>query len=391
MDPDRFRDRPSGRLMQVGQGEIAYWAFVPTPLPPTLVPDWELARGLSEADRALGELAGVGRTTPNPHLLIGPFMRREAVLSSRIEGTQADIVDLYAYEVGQLPLPGMELSPSEADVREVLNYVRALEYGLERLNTLPVSLRLIRELHERLLAGVRGEHATPGEFRRRQNWIGRPGCTLNEATFVPPPVPQMRDALDAFEKYLHVGDVHPPLVRLAMVHFQFEAIHPFVDGNGRIGRLLISLLLVQWDLMPLPLLYLSAFFHRHRQDYYELLMAVSERGAWLDWIFFFLRGVAEQAQDAIFRAKRLQDLQATWRQRLTRPRGSALPLRLAESLFASPVLTIPEAQRLLGVTYPSAQRNVQKLVEAGILRQAGESSYGRTFVATEILQVIGES
>jgi Fic family protein len=333
----------------------------------------------------------VGRTTPNPHLLIGPFMRREAVLSSRIEGTQADIVDLYAYEVGQLPLPGMELSPSEADVREVLNYVRALEYGLERLNTLPVSLRLIRELHERLLAGVRGEHATPGEFRRRQNWIGRPGCTLNEATFVPPPVPQMRDALDAFEKYLHVGDVHPPLVRLAMVHFQFEAIHPFVDGNGRIGRLLISLLLVQWDLMPLPLLYLSAFFHRHRQDYYELLMAVSERGAWLDWIFFFLRGVAEQAQDAIFRAKRLQDLQAAWRQRLTRPRGSALPLRLAESLFASPVLTIPEAQRLLGVTYPSAQRNVQKLVEAGILRQVGESSYGRTFVATEILQVIGES
>jgi Fic family protein len=391
MDPDRFRDSPSGRLMQVGQGETAYWAFVPTPLPPTLVPDWELAHGLSEADRALSELAGVGRTMPNPHLLIGPFMRREAVLSSRIEGTQADIVDLYAYEVGQLPLPGMELPPSEADVREVLNYVRALEYGLERLNTLPVSLRLIRELHERLLAGVRGEHATPGEFRRRQNWIGRPGCTLNEATFVPPPVPHMRDALDALEKYLHGRDVHPPLVRLAMVHYQFEAIHPFVDGNGRIGRLLISLLLVQWDLMPLPLLYLSAFFHRHCQDYYELLMAVSERGAWRGWILFFLRGVAEQAQDAIFRAKRLQDLQATWRQRLTRPRGSALPLRLAESLFASPVLTIPEAQRLLGVTYPSAQRNVQKLVEAGILQQVGESSYGRTFVATEILQVIGES
>jgi Fic family protein len=223
---------------------------------------------------------------PNPHLLIGPFMRREAVLSSRIEGTQADIVDLYAYEVGQLPLPGMELPPSEGDVREVLNYVHALEYGLERLNTLPVSLRLIRELHDRLLTGVRGEHATPGEFRRRQNWIGRPGCTLNEATFVPPPVPQMRNALDAFEKYLNSGDLHPPLVRLALAHYQFEAIHPFVDGNGRIGRLLISLLLVQWDLMPLPLLYLSAFFHRHRQDYYERLMAVSERDAWRDWILF---------------------------------------------------------------------------------------------------------
>jgi Fic family protein len=391
MEPDRFRNSPSGQLLRVGQGETAYWAFVPNPLPPNLAPDWEITRRLSEADRALSELSGVGRTMPNPHLLIGPFMRREAVLSSRIEGTQADIADLYAYEVGQLPLPGMEPAPSEADVREVLNYVRALEYGLERLNTLPVSLRLIRELHERLLVGVRGEHATPGEFRSRQNWIGQSGCTPNQATFVPPPVPQMHQALDAFEKYLHSGDVHPPLVRLGMVHYQFEAIHPFVDGNGRIGRLLISLLLVQWDLMPLPLLYLSAFFHRHRQDYYELLMAVSERGAWRDWILFFLQGVAEQAQDAILRAKRLQDLQAAWRQRLIRPRGSALPLRLAESLFTMPVLTIPEAQRLLGVTYPSAQRNVKKLVEVGILQQVGESSYGKTFMAAEILQVIGES
>jgi Fic family protein len=169
MDPDRFRNSPSGRLAQIGQGETAYWAFMPNPLPPDLAPDWELARRLSDADRALSELAGVGRTMPNPHLLIGPFMRREAVLSSRIEGTQAGIADLYAYEVGQLPLPGMEPAPSEADVREVLNYVRALEYGLERLSTLSVSLWLIRELHERLLAGVRGEQAMPGEFRTRQN------------------------------------------------------------------------------------------------------------------------------------------------------------------------------------------------------------------------------
>jgi Fic family protein len=200
----------------------------------------------------------------------------------------------------------------------------------------------------------------------------------------------MHEALDALEKYLHCDDGRPPLVRLALFHYQFEAIHPFVDGNGRMGRLLLSLLLVEWELIPLPLLYLSAFFHRHRQDYYDLLMAVSERGAWRDWLLFFLRGVAEQAQDAILRAKRLQDLQAAWRQRLIRPRGSALPLRLAESLFASPVLTIPEAQRLLSVTYPSAQRNVQKLVEAGILRQVGASSYGKTYVADEILQVIGD-
>lgn len=391
MNPDRFRNSPSGQLVRVGQGEVAYSAFVPHPLPPDLAPDWELARGLSDADRALSELAGVGRTMPNPHLLIGPFVRREAVLSSRIEGTEADITDLYAYEAGQLALPGLESPPPEADVQEVLNYVRALEYGLERLDTLPVSLRLMRELHQRLLSGVRGEHATPGEFRSRQNWIGPFNCTLNEASFVPPPVPQMHEALGALEKYLHRDQVHPPLLRLALIHYQFEVIHPFVDGNGRIGRLLLTLLMVEWDLMPLPLLYLSAFFHRRRQEYYDLLMAVSEHGAWQDWILFFLQGVAEQAQDAILRAKQLQDLQAAWRQRLIRPRGSALPLRLAESLFTLPVLTIPEAQRLLDVTYHSARNTVHNLVSAGILHQVGESSYGKTFMATEILEVIGES
>jgi Fic family protein len=200
----------------------------------------------------------------------------------------------------------------------------------------------------------------------------------------------MHEALEALEKYLHSDSVHPSLVRLALVHYQFEAIHPFVDGNGRIGRLLISLLLVEWGLLPLPLLYLSAFFHRHQQEYYELLMAVSERGAWRDWITFFLQGVAEQARDAIVRAKRLQDLQGAWRDRLAKAR-SALPLRLADSLSDSPVLTIPQAQRHLGVTYRSAQRNVQKLVAAGILQQVGESSYGKTFLAAEILQALGES
>jgi Fic family protein len=389
MNLNDFRDSPSGQLVKVGTGEVAYWAFVPHPLPPQIPADWELTGAVSEADRALSELAGVGRTMPNPHLLIGPFVRREAVLSSRIEGTQTDIADLYAYEAGQLPLPGMEpAAPPESDVQEVLNYVRALEYGLQRVDDLPVSLRLIRELHERLMAGVRGEHATPGEFRRSQNWVGRPGCTLDEAQFVPPPVLQMLEALDAFEKYLHSGNVYPPLVRLALIHYQFEAIHPFIDGNGRIGRLLTSLLLVQWGLLPLPLLYLSAYFYRLRQDYYDLLMAISQRGAWQDWLQYFLRGVTEQAQDAIMRAKHLQDLQAAWRDRLTRVRTSTLLLRLVDGLFESPVITIPEAQRLLKVTYPSAQRNVEKLVEAGILQQIGESSYGKTFVAVEILEII---
>ncbi|MDY7077148.1 MAG: Fic/DOC family N-terminal domain-containing protein [Chloroflexota bacterium] len=333
MNPERFRNSTAGRPVRVGQGEAAYWAFVPHPLPPDLPADWEFARSLSEADRALSELAGVGRTMPNPHLLIGPFVRREAVLSSRIEGTQADITNLYAYEAGQLPLPGVEPAPPESDVREVLNYVRALEYGLERLDTLPVSLRLIRELHERLMTDVRGEYATPGEFRRSQNWIGPPNCTLNEARFVPPPVPQ---------------------------------------------------------LLSLPLLYLSAYFYRYRQDYYDLLLAVSKRGDWRDWVLFFLRGVTSQAQDAIVCAKQLQDLQITWRERLMQVRTSALLLRLADSLFASPVITIPEAKRLLNVTYPSAQRSIEKLVRAGVLRPVDDASYGKTYLAAEILDIIAE-
>jgi Fic family protein len=391
MNPERFQKSPSGRLLKVGEDKAAYWAFVPHRLPPAQSIEKELVRILSDADRALGELAGLGRAIPNPHLLIGPFVRREAVLSSRIEGTQADITDLYAYEAKQLPLPGLKPSPAESDVHEVLNYVRAMEYGLKRLDTLPVSLRLIRELHERLMEGVRGEQATPGEFRRSQNWIGRPGCVLNDADFVPPPVNEMQEALDAFEKYLHSKNDDPPLVRLAFIHYQFEAIHPFLDGNGRIGRLLISLLLVNWNLLPLPLLYLSAFFEKYRNEYYELLMKVSENGAWHEWVIFFLRGVKEQAQDAIVRAKRLQDLQMGWKEKLSQARASALVLRLADSLFVSPLITIPEAQRISGVKqYHTARKSIEKLVSVGILKQLGESSYGKTFIAEEIFRTIGE-
>lgn len=390
MNPDRFQSSPSGQVIKVGRGEAAYWAYIPNPLPPDLAPDWELTTVLSEADRALSELAGVGRTLPNPHLLIGPFVRREAVLSSRIEGTVTDITDLYAYEAGQLPLPGLGSAPAKADAQEVLNYVRALEYGLERVKTLPISLRLVRELHEKLLTGVRGEHATPGEFRRAQNWIGPLGCSLAEAAFVPPPVEQMTESLAAFEKYLHeLASIHPPLIRLALIHYQFEAIHPFVDGNGRIGRLLLSLLLVEWGLLSLPLFYLSAYFHRHRDDYYDLLMAVSERGDWRGWIRFFLLGVAEQAQDAVVRAARLQDLREYWHRQLAQTRTSALLLRLADNLFSKPILTISEAHRFLGVSYPSAGSSIHKLLEAGILRQAGKASYGKVFFAPEILQILG--
>lgn len=389
MDPTLFEKNTPGRLLRVGQGEDAYWSFVPNPLPPDLPPDAELVRALFDATYSLAELGTMGRVLPNPHLLIGPFLRREAVLSSRIEGTRTSIADLYAYEAGQLPMLGLEPAVPEADVREVLNYVTALEYGLQRLSTLPVSLRLMRELHQHLMQGVRGEHAAPGEFRRSPNWIG--GRNPNDAAFVPPPVPEMEEALDAFEKYLHSEDPdNTPLVRLALIHYQFEAIHPFLDGNGRIGRLLISLLLVHWKLLPLPLLYLSAYFERHRDRYCDLLLAVSQRGAWRDWVLFFLEGLAVQSRDASARARRLQNLQAEWRVKVAKARSSGLLSRLADNLFLSPVITIPQAQKVLDVTYHSAQGNVEKLVDAGILSAGPDSSRGKVFIAQDILRILSE-
>jgi Fic family protein len=391
MKLERFQNSPAGHLLKVWQAQPPYWAFAPNPLPPQIEFDHTLVNTLSEADRALGELAGLGRTLPNPNLLIRPFMRREAVLSSRIEGTQADVADLYAYEAKQLALPLGPSAATDTDVREVFNYVRALEYGLERLSTLPVSLRLIREVHEILMKGVRGEFATPGEFRRTQNWIGRPGCTLEDATYVPPPVAEMQEALGDLEKYLYADDPLPPLIRLALIHYQFEAIHPFIDGNGRIGRLLISLLLINWNLQPVPLLYLSAYFERQRDAYYDHLLAVSEQGNWQAWLEFFLRGVSIQSRDAIARVRQIQDLQSQWREQLTQTRASALLLRLVDSLFDAPMLTIPQAQKLLGVTYRSASQNIQKLVEAGILHAAGATPEGRVFVARDILRAVAES
>jgi Fic family protein len=389
MDPERFTDSTAGRVIQVGRGQEAYWAFVPHDLPPALDWDKKLVLALAEAERSLGELAGLGRIIPNPHLLVGPFIRREAVLSSRIEGTETDIADLYGYEAGQLPLPGLgRPGASESDAREVLNYVRALEYGLERLNTLPVSLRLIRELHERLMEGVRGERATPGEFRRSQNWIGRPGCTLNEADFVPPAPSQMRTGLEAFESYLHEKDDQPELVRLAFIHYQFEAIHPFLDGNGRIGRLLLSLLLVHWGLLPLPLLYLSAFFERHRDEYYDLLMAVSERGAWKEWVEFFLRGVAEQARDAVGRAKRLQDLQIEWRRQLQDIGVSGWLLGLADLLFETPLVSAQVVQNRFGVSHPTAMKGLRRLEGMGIVREITGKERNKLYLSTAVVDTV---
>lgn len=379
MDTAQFQNSPSGRLVRVIDG---YWAFVPNPLPPKL--DWSdaLVSLTSKADLALGTLSGLGETLPNPHLLIYPFVRKEAVLSSRIEGTQSSLSDLLLFEATR--------TEKQRDVKEVQNYVRAMEHGLKRLDELPLSLRLIRELHAILMEGVRGEQATPGEFRQSQNWIGSPGCTLNDATFVPPPMAEMKEALDHLEKFLNADTQLPPLVELALIHYQFETIHPFLDGNGRIGRLLITLFLCQRGILNKPLLYLSAFFERHRQEYYDRLLEVSRRGAWGQWLEFFLQAVIKQSNDAVWRARRLLDLHRTYYQTSLGKHLSPTATELVELIFVRPVLNAKVAQEYLKVTFPAAQKAINALIEEDILAEITGGKRNKAYVAKEILEILEE-
>lgn len=336
---------------------------------------------LSTADRAIGELAGVGRALPNPELLTAPIIRREAVLSSRIEGTRASLSDLVLFEID---------TPTESDrgdVREVFNYVAALDRVLSPNRRVPLSLPLLLEAHETLLSGVRGSYATPGEFRRSQNWIGPPGCTLDQATYVPPPPERLWDCLDAFEKFLYAEHDLPPLAIIGCLHYQFEAIHPFVDGNGRVGRLLIVLLLIEWGLLPAPLLDISAWIEPRRLDYYDRLLAVSTDADWAGWLGFFLEGVAVQALDAVGRARRLHQLRDEYRARVTTARASSLLPQLVDALFATPAMTINRAKQVLGVTHRAATLSVEKLVEAGMLTEVSPRGRTRLFIADEILAV----
>lgn len=359
-----------------------YLAYIPSPLPPNLPWTPELVRALSEADRLIGRLAGEGGQLPNPHLLMRPFVRREAVLSSRIEGTQATLGELLAAEAGA----AVERSPQ--DLREVGNYVVALEYGLQRLKDLPLSLRLVRELHEKLMRGVRGDAATPGEFRRSQNWIGTPGCTLTNATYVSPPPSELMACLGDWEKFLHDHKL-PPLVQIALAHYQFEAIHPFLDGNGRVGRLLITLFLVERSILPTPLLYLSAFFEATRRDYYSRLLAVSERGEWEAWVQYFLHGVARQSEDALNRAVRINKLIADWRVAVADVSSKSLMMVL-ELLAGNPFLMVKNAAQKLGIAFTTAQRAVEKLEKLSIVRKVGEGKRDRVYCAKAILDILEE-
>jgi Fic family protein len=323
---------------------------------------------------------------PFPRLLVQPFIRREAVLSSRIEGTRASLTDLYNYESAQLSF----LEPDN-DVREVHNYVLALDYGLERLKTLPVSLRLFRELHAKLLEGVRGGQLTPGNFRRTQNWIGPAGSTIETATYVPPPVDEMLDALGAMEKFIHTNTDLPALVRAGMIHYQFEAIHPFLDGNGRVGRLLVILLLREWGVLPQPLLNLSAYFERYRQEYYDRLLAVSQRGKWEEWLRFFLRGITVQAQDGIFRMTQLQGIRTRYEELVLADRNPQRMTAVIDFVFSRPILTLRQLESALDIPYMATKRYIDKLVEAGVLQETTGYARNRVFIASEIFQALENS
>lgn len=377
MNPEDYKAPEAGKVIRAPSG---YFAFVPAPLPPAIHYDDELILALSQADSALSELSGLGRLLPNPHLLIAPYVRREAVLSSKIEGTTTDLSELLRDEAG-VGVPTRDPD----DMREVRNYVKALEYGVKRLQSLPLSLRLVSELHERLMRGVRGDRATPGEFRRSQNWIGPPGCTLADATYVSPPVEEMHAALDSWERFLHNRQKLPDLIQCALMHEQFEAIHPFLDGNGRVGRLLITLFLMERERLSRPLLYLSAYIERNRGDYYDLLRNVRTRGDWHSWLVYFLRGVAEISREAVERSGCLMELREKLRKKVA---TSGNAVRLLDELFKNPYVTAARAEKLLSVSNPTARQAVKRLEDAGILHETTGRSWGKLYLARPILEII---
>ena len=355
-----------------------YSAFIPAPLPPH--PPVRIAGALqgllSEADRGLGRLDGSIQTLPHPDLFVLMYVRKEAVLSSQIEGTQSSLQDLLAAEAKILAAAG---TPSDVD--EVINYVNAMNRGLARLRDLPVSVRLIREIHGLLLEGVRGSHLTPGKLRRSQNWIGPAGCTIAEAAFVPPPPAEVPVVMADLERFLHREDPLPLLLKIGLAHAQFETIHPFLDGNGRVGRLLVTFLLCERGVLSKPVLYLSHYFKRHRLAYYERLQAVRDEGDWEGWLSFFLRGVAEVSAQATETARRILALRELHRSRITDYFGRAAGHghRVLEALYKRPIVAVEDVRRLTGTTYPAANQLVKRFVEQKMLREITGHARHRRF------------
>lgn len=382
MDTEAFKNSPAGRIIDTQKG---YFAFVPNPLPPKVTYDETIVQLLSEANRNLGNLNGIGTQLPNPALLIIPYVRKEAVLSSRIEGTQASLSDLFYFEAARKEQQKKEAG--RTDILEVYNYVKAIDYGIKRLESLPISLRLIKEIHAILMKGVRGQHLTPGEFRRSQNWIGPAGCTLNNATYVPPPVEEMKEALGDLEKFVHNKEALDGLIQCSVMHYQFEVIHPFLDGNGRIGRLLTILFLCERQYLKYPLLYLSAYFERNRTQYYEKLLGVSQKGDWPGWIKLFLKAIADESRDAIDNSKSVLSLLDNYRKRVEQKRPSLYVFKLLDLISRNPYISIPRAAQSLKTSFHTAKAAVEKLQSMKILTETTDKEWGKIYCAEELLKI----
>ena len=367
----------TGRYIKQATG---YTAFVPSGLPPDppIKVDAELTRLLSDADWALGRLDGIATVLPNPDLFVSMYVRQEAVLSSQIEGTQSTLEDVLQFEIDS------KRQDFPKDIQEVVNYVGAMNYGLDRLKTLPLSLRLVREIHSTLLAGVRGSNRTPGEFRTSQNWIGPSGCTLANATFVPPPVPEMQATLDNLEEFLH-DDSLPLLIQCGLAHAQFETIHPFLDGNGRVGRLLITFLLCQKHALERPLLYLSHYLKQRRGEYYDSLMSIRNDGDWEGWLKFFVRGVNEVSREATDTARNILRIREEHRrllsEKLANDKLAATPYDfvLLEYLFEQPIITVRLAEQHLNCAFVTANKVVERFVKLGLLDEMTGFQRNRRF------------
>jgi Fic family protein len=377
MDVAQFTNVAAGRCLRTPGG---YYAFIPNPLPPHINYDASLALLLSQSDAALSELSGLGRYLPNPDLLIAPYVKREAVASSRIEGTQADLSDLLIDEIEP------KRTPPGSDVLEIRNYVAAMNRGIELLNEKPLAGRLIRELHAVLMTNVRGQEKTPGEFRRSQNWIGPPGSTIETATYVPPPPgPDLHECLKHWENFLNQKDALPELIQCALIHEHFEAIHPFLDGNGRIGRLLVTLFLIERGRLSRPLLYISSYIEQTKSLYYNGLQRIRTQGDWYGWLTYFLKAVRDTARSAVEQSRTLLSIRDDYRTRLAQNHRD---VALLEQLFINPYTTTARCVEQLGVSPPTANKCIMSLVRIGMLSEVTGREWGRYWVAAPILNAV---
>jgi Fic family protein len=373
---------PAGELVEHSEG---YWYFIPNSPPSMPDINEKTVLLLSEANRKLGNLSGVGSILRNPHILILPYITKEAVLSSRIEGTQASVSDVFKFRAEKQKQ--IKEEHKTRDVKEVTNYVEALEYGLSEIERSDIDYNLIKEMHRILLSGVRGENMDPGEFRQIQNWIGEQGTTIEEATFVPPAPTALYKPFRDFIEYLNKKNV-PLLIQTAFMHYHFECMHPFRDGNGRVGRLLITLFLCKKGALSQPLLYLSAYFDRKKSQYYRKLLEVSQKSKYEEWLQFFLKGVIEQSEDSLDRAKRLNDLSDRYQHKLVAIGATLNAQKLIDRLFYNPFITIPQATEYLKVTYPTAKKAIDILERAQIVEEVTGKERYKLYCAREILNVI---